>query len=108
LDRVTGRKLACKVHELVHPYGLAQLDGDAGGERVAADAGEVFAEQVSCSHSIAGGGSPDHFDVVAFPVHLPVTRTSGRGSGDGGEIGEGEPEGRVGADGAPQCGYGSG
>jgi hypothetical protein len=107
LDRVTGRKLACEVHELVHPYGLSQLDGDPGGERVTADTGEVFAEQVSRSHGIAGGGSPDHFDVVAFPVHLPVTRTSGRGSGDGSEIGEGEPEGRVGADGAPQCANGS-
>jgi hypothetical protein len=104
---VTGRKLAGEVHELVRPCGPSQLDGDAEGERVAADTGEVFAEQVSCSYGIAGGGSPDHFDVVAFPVHLPVTGTSGRGSGDGAKIGEGEPEGRVGVDGAPQCGSGS-
>ena len=79
--------MAGEVHELVRSYRLPQLDGDAEGERVAADAGEVFAEQVSCSHGIAGDGSPDHFDVVAFPVHLPVTGTSGRGSGDGAEIG---------------------
>jgi len=105
---VTGRKLACEVHALVRAYELSQLDGDADGERVAADTGEVLAEQVSCSHGVTGGGSPDHFDVMAFPVHLPVTGTSGRGSSDGAEIGEGEPEGRVSADGAPQCGYGSG
>jgi hypothetical protein len=104
---VTGRKLACEFHELVRAYRLPQLEGDAEGERVAADTGQVLAEQVSCPHGVAGGGRPDHFDVVAFPVHLPVTWTSGRGSGDGAEIGEGEPEGRVGADGAPQCGHGS-
>ena len=98
---------SCGFHEFVRAYGLSQLDGDAEGERVAADTGEVLAEQVSCSHGVAGGGSLDHFDVVPFPVHLPVTGTSGRGSGDGAEIGEGEPEGRVGADGAPQCGNGS-
>ena len=104
---MTGRKLARKVHEHVRPYRLPQVEGDAAGERVAAHTGEVLAEQVSCPHGVAGGGSPDHFDVVAFPVHLPVARTSGRGSGDGAEIGEGEPEGRVGVDGALQCGDGS-
>ncbi|MGO9054946.1 MAG: hypothetical protein ACLQID_23770 [Streptosporangiaceae bacterium] len=103
---MAGRKLACGGHGLVRPRWLSQLGGDADGERVAADTGEVLAEQVGCSHGIAGGGSPEHFDVVAFPVHLPVTGISGRGSGDGFEIGEGEPEGRVGADGAPQCGHG--
>ena len=104
---MTGRKLARKSHEFVRAYGLPQLEGDAEGERIAADTGEMLAEQVSCPHGVAGGGSPDHFDVVAFPVHLPVTGTSGHGSGDGAEIGEGEPEGRVGADGAPQCRDGS-
>ena len=54
------------------PYRLPQLEGDAEGERIAADTGEMLAEQVSCPRGVTGGGSPDHFDVVAFPVHLPV------------------------------------
>lgn len=69
---------------------------------VAADAGEVFAEQVSCSPGIAGGCGADHVDVVALPVHLLVTGTLARRSGDGVEVGDGEPEGRGGVDGEPQ------
>jgi len=63
----------------------------------------VFAEQVSCSPGIAGGCGADHFDVVALPVHLPVTGNLARRPGDGVEVGDGEPEGRVGVDGEPQC-----
>ncbi len=44
----------------------------------------------------------DHFDVVALPDHLLVTGTLARRSGDGVEVGDGEPEGRVAVDGEPQ------
>ena len=80
------------------PPRRSELGGDADGERVAADTGEVFAEQVSCSLGVAGGGGADHLDVVAFPVHLLATGSFARGSGDGVEIGDGQPEGRVGVD----------
>ena len=97
------RKLAGQVVEVVVlSCGLPEHGGDAEGERVAADAGEVFAEQVSRSPGIAGGCGDHHFDVMALPVHLLVAGTLARGSGDGVEVGDGEPEGRVGADGEPQ------
>ena len=44
----------------------------------------------------------DHFDMVALPGHLLVTGTLARRSGDGVEVGDGEPERRVGVDGEPQ------
>jgi hypothetical protein len=100
---VAAGKLAGQVLEVVVlSRGLPEHGGDAEGERVAADAGEVFAEQVSCSPGIAGGRGADHFDVVALPVHLLVAGTLACGSGDGIEVGDGEPEGRVGADGELQ------
>ena len=47
---VTAGKLAGEVLEVVAlAGGLSELGGDADGERVAADTGEVFAEQVSGS-----------------------------------------------------------
>ncbi len=65
------------------------MGGDADGERVAADSGEVFAKQVRCSLGVAGGGGPDDLDVVAFPVHLLANGTFASCSGDGVEIGDG-------------------
>jgi hypothetical protein len=82
--------------------GLPEHGGDAEGEGIAADAGQVVAEQVSCSAGIAGGRRADHFDVVALSGHLLVTGTVARRSGDGVEVGDGEPEGRVVVDGEPQ------
>ena len=58
------------------PAGALEMRGDAGGERVAADGGEVFAKEVSCSLGVAGGGGADDLDVVAFPVHLLANGTS--------------------------------
>jgi hypothetical protein len=62
-------ELADEILEVVLLGGLSELDGDAEGERVAAGTGEVFAEQVGSSSGVAAGRGPDHFDVVAFPVH---------------------------------------
>src|SRR5579875_578196 len=102
-------KLAGQVPEVVVlSCGLAEHGGDADGERVAADAGEVFAKQVSCPPDITGGRGGDHFDVVAFPAHLLVAGTSACCSGDGVEVGDGEPESRVNVDRESQCRLGRG
>ena len=101
---VTAGESADEVLEVVVlPAGALELCGDADGEWVAADTGEVFAEQVSCSPGIARGGGADDLDVVAFPVHLLATGTFAGRSGDGVEIGDGQPEAGVGVDREAQC-----
>jgi hypothetical protein len=79
---------------------LALLDvgDDAHGERVAADAGEVFAEEVGRSVEVAGGGGADYLDVMAFPVHRAAADAAWRCCGDGVEIRDGETERRIGGD----------
>jgi hypothetical protein len=47
---------------------------------------------------VASGSSADHFDVVAFPVHLVATDEPRGFFCDGVEIGDGEPKGRIGVD----------
>jgi hypothetical protein len=88
---------------VVVPAGVPELGENADGERVAADAGEVFAQQAGRSLGVAGGGAADHLDVVAFPAHLPAIGTCARRSGDGAQIGDGQSEGRVGVDCEAQC-----
>jgi hypothetical protein len=101
---VTAGESADEVLEVVVvPVGKAELCGDADGEWVAADSGEVFAEQVSCSPGITRGGGADDFDVVAFPRHLLAIGTFAGRSGDRVEIGDGEPEAGVGIDREAQC-----
>ena len=58
--------------------GRLEPGGDADGERVAADTGEVLAEQVSGSRGLAGGCGGDHFDVMAFQF---IARPAGCWSG---------------------------
>jgi hypothetical protein len=70
---VTAGKLAGQVLEVVARAGGLEPGGDADGERVAADTGEVLAEQVSGSRGLAGGCCGDRFDVMAFPVHRPAS-----------------------------------
>jgi hypothetical protein len=103
---VTAGKLAGQVLEVVAPAGGRLEPGDdANGERVAADTGEVLAEQVRGSRSLAGGGAGDHFDVMAFPVHRLTCGLLARCAGEGRQIGDGEAEAGVGADGQAQgCG----
>jgi len=97
---VTAGKLAGQVLEVVARAGeRLEPGGDANGERVAADAGEVLAEQVSGSRSLAGGRGGDHFDVMAFPVHRPASGLMVQCTGEGRQIGDGEAEAGVGADG---------
>lgn len=100
---MTSGKLAGEVLEVVVLPGLPEPGDDAEGERVTADTGEVFTEQVNCPPAVAGGRGADHFDVVAFPSHRPTTGVVARSAGDGAEIGGGKLEARVGADREAQC-----
>ena len=85
---MTSRRLVGEVLKQLGPSPWRQEMGDdAEGERVTADTGEVFSEQVACSFHIAGGSCAHEFDVVAFPVHLPATGTLCHGSGKRIEIG---------------------
>ena len=87
---VTARKLAGQVLEVVvRAGGRLEPGGDADGERVAADTGEVLAEQVSGSRGLAGGCGGDHFDVMAFPVHHRASGLLARCAGEGTEVGDG-------------------
>jgi hypothetical protein len=76
---------------------LSEMGGDAGGKRVTADIGQVFSEQVSRSYDIASGRGTDHLDVVALPVDLPASGILNRRSLDCAEIGDCDPEGRIGS-----------
>ena len=103
---MTAGKLPGQVLEVVaRAGGRLEPDGDADGERVAADTGEVLAEQVSGSRGLAGGRGGDHLDVVAFPVHRLAGGLLAWCAGEGAEVGDGEAEAGVGADGQAQgCG----
>jgi hypothetical protein len=76
----------------------SEMGDYAKGEWVAADAGEVFAKQVGGTSEVAGGCGVDYFDVMAFPVHLAATDRPRAYLGEGVEIGDGKPEGRIGYD----------
>jgi len=100
---VTSRQPTGQVRCVVLALGRPEPGGDADGERVAADFGEMLAEQVSGSPRVAGGGGADHFDVVALPGHRPGSGPVRWAAGalcaaERGEIGGGEAEGRVGRD----------
>ena len=77
----------------------SQRFDDAEGERITADAGEVFAEQVGGSTDVADGCGADYFDVMAFPGHWSATDRTRGGFADRVEIGDGETEGRIGLQG---------
>jgi hypothetical protein len=81
-----------------HPGSAAEFGDDLKSQRVAPNTGEVIAEQVSRSMEVASGSGADHFDVVAFPVHLVATDGARGRLCDGVEIGDGEPKGRIGVD----------
>jgi hypothetical protein len=73
------------------------MGGDASGKRVTADIGQMFPEQVSRSCGIASGRGTNDLDVVALPVDLPASGTLDRRSLDCAEIGDCEPEVRIGS-----------
>ena len=75
---------------------------------VAANTGQVLTEQVGGSTEVAGGRRADYFDVMAFPVHLPTAGGTRGCFGEGVEIGDGEPEGRIGRDRVTERRHGDG
>jgi hypothetical protein len=87
---VTAGEPAGQVLEVVaRAGGRLEPGDDADRERVAADTGEVLAEQVSGSRGLARGRGGDHFDVMAFPVHRLVGGLLARCAGEGAEVGDG-------------------
>ena len=98
----TGQ-FAGQVVKTIRPSHTPSEVGDyAKREWVAADAGKVLAKQVGGTCEVAGGRGVDYFDVMAFPIHLAATDRLRASISEGVEIGDGEPEGRVGVDGEPQ------
>jgi hypothetical protein len=105
---MTSRRLVGELLEQLGPFEWRQEMGDdAKSERVTADTGEVFSQQVGCWFRISGGSCAHEFDVVAFPVHLLAIRTLCHGSDKRIEIGQGESEARVGANREAQCNGGA-
>ncbi len=102
-------KLGAEVLEPI-PVSCApsEVGNDAQSERVAANAGEMFTEQIGGSTDVAGGRGADHFNVMAFPAHRAATGGTRGCFGDGGEIGDGEPEARIGYDRVTERLYGDG
>ena len=90
-------KLGAEVLEPI-PVSCApsEVGNDAQSERVAANTGEMFSEQICGSTDVAGGRGADHFNVMAFPAHRAADCGTWRCFGDGGEIGDGESEARIG------------
>ena len=76
----------------------SEVGNDAQSERVAANTGEVLTEQIGGSADVTGGSGADHFNVMALPVHWSTTGGTWGGFGDSGEIGDGDPEARIGSD----------
>jgi hypothetical protein len=63
-------KLGAEVLEPI-PVSCApsEVGNDAQSEWVAANAGEMFTEQIGGATDVAGGRGADHFNVMAFPAH---------------------------------------
>jgi hypothetical protein len=80
----------------------SEVDNDAQSERVAANAGEEFTEQVGGSTEVPSGRGANHFDVMALPIHLASADRTRGCFGEHVEIGDREPEGRIGGHGEPQ------
>jgi hypothetical protein len=84
---------------------LSELCDDAQSDWVAADTGQMLSQKVGGSAQVARGRRADHFDVMAFPVHLPAAHGIQGCFGEGGEIGDGEPERGIGPDRLPERRY---
>lgn len=100
---MTPGDLAGQGLEVVTVHGVPEPGDDTEGERVAADTGEMLAQQVNCPAGLSGRRGGDHLDLVAFPGRRPAGRVVGRSTGEGTKIGGGQVEARVGADRQVQC-----
>jgi hypothetical protein len=96
---MTAGKLGAEVLEPIQvSYAPSEVGNDVQSQRVAADAGEMFMEQIGGSTEVAGGRGVDHFNVMAFPAHRAATDVTWGCFDVGGEIGDGECEARIGYD----------
>lgn len=99
-------KLVVKVTEPTRvAYAMLEFGDDTQREWVTADVGEVFTEEVGGSSQVAGGCGSDYFDVMTFPDQLAATDGIGGCVGEGGEVGNGEPEAGIGPHSPPQRRY---
>jgi hypothetical protein len=102
-DRMTSRKVAGQVVQLIlHSCALSEFCDDAQSEWVAADTGQMLTQKVGGSAKVAAGRRADHFDVMAFPIHLPAALGIRAYFGEGAEIGDGEFEGGIDPDSAAE------
>jgi hypothetical protein len=90
------------VSEIIEPIAVSGAPSEVGNdtqcERIAANAREVLTEQVGGPTVIANGRRAHHFDVMTFPVQLATVDDGGGCFGEGVEIGDCEPERRIGRD----------
>jgi hypothetical protein len=90
------------VPEIIEPVqesaAPSEFGDDAQCEWIAANTAEMLTEQVSGSAVVASGRGADHFNVMTLPVHLATPNVARGRFGEGVEIGDGEPEGRIGRD----------
>jgi hypothetical protein len=108
-DRVTSGKLPRQITEPIPPScALSEFCDDAQSDRVTADTGQMFTQEVGGSAQVAGGRRADHLDVVTLPVHRPTADDAGGRFGESTEIGDGELEGGIGPDRVPERGDGVG
>jgi hypothetical protein len=99
LGTMAAGKLATEVLESTpDSRAPSEVVNDVQSEWVAANSGEMFTEQIGGSTDVAGGRGADHFNMMAFPAHQAATGGTWACLGDGGEIGDGEPEARIGYD----------
>jgi hypothetical protein len=84
---------------------LSEFIDDAQSDWVAANGGQMLSQKVGGAAEVAGRRRADHFDVMAFPVHLPAARGIRGCFGERAEISHGELEGGVGSDGLPELRY---
>jgi hypothetical protein len=100
-------ELYSEVAELVgSSQWISEIGDNAKRERITAGAREMLSQQVGGSLCAARASSADHFDVVAFPVHLSGSGSLHHRSSQGLKIGDGNPEADIGIDRPAQCHHG--
>jgi len=96
---VTTGKVVPEIIEPVQESAApSEFGDDAQCEWIAANTAEMLTEQVSGSAVVASGRGADHFNVMTLPVHLATPNVARGRFGEGVEIGDCDPERRIGRD----------
>ena len=74
---------------------LSEFYDDPQSDRVAADTGQMFTEEVGGSAHVAGRGRADDLNVVTLPIHGATAGHAWERFGQGTEIGDGDLEGGI-------------